>query len=156
MWWLLILNISVTGQNYVEVKFLKPRLTLYFLSPSPNTWRIVRSRKKKEISNQPRLKSFNLNLTLTFNMAHKETCNKTKISIISSRYLVILKTHLSKQKWGSSNLNCVKICASRTYLFVCFFFHLMFSEQDSFWLCCSNYRGQLALSSQGWKTMAMR
>ena len=55
-------------------------------------------------------------------MAHKETCNKTKISVISSRYLVILKTHLSNQKWGSSNLNGVKICASHTYLFVCFFF----------------------------------
>lgn len=63
-------------------------------------------------------------------MAHKETCNKTKISIISSRYLVILKTHLSKQKWGSSNLNCVKICASHTYLFVCCFFFFISCFQN--------------------------
>lgn len=50
-------------------------------------------------------------------MAHKETCIKTKTSIISSRYFFILKNHLSKQKWGSSNLNCVKIIMCKSHFF---------------------------------------
>lgn len=82
-------------------------------------------------------------------MAHKETCIKTKIS---SRYLFILKNHLSKQKWGSSNLNCVKIimCKSHFFFFIsCFqnkipFDHAVQTTGDSWhfpakdgkqWLC---------------------